>query len=879
MKVANRKCIRRLSIRSMKAARVRNKVAVVAIALTTLLFTALFTITMSMIRSFEESNFRQVGGYAHGSFKYLTQEQHDELKTDPLIKEYGMRRVLGIAEQEPFNKSQVEISYSDSNTAKWMFLEPIAGGMPEENTNEAATDTRILSLLGVTPELGAEFTLTFNVNGVETTQTFTLCGWWDYDEVITANHVLIPDSRVNEVLAELGIQYQAGDLWGSYNMDVMLRSPAHIAEDLQTILYNHGYQAEEKGENYIGIGVNWGYVSAQLSDSMDIETILSLSAMLLLIIFTGYLVIYNVFRISVSNDIRAYGLLKTIGTTGRQLRRIVLTQSLLLSAIGIPIGLLAGYGVGALLTPVILNTLTDISTEALSQSPWIFIGSTLFALVTVALSCRKPSKLAAWVSPIEALRYTEGGGRKKKRRAGKGASVCKMAFANLGRSKSKTAVTVVSLSLAVVLLEITFTFTNGFDMDKYLRDMTVDFIVANARYFRAGGIFYEDLALPEEVIDTISSMGGIARGGRTYGDCGSVDELITEEAFRTCYSHWDSAEMLDARVSHEERIADGRLQAAVELYGMEDFCLEKLTVVEGDISKLSGAGNYIAAVYLSDDYNHLIPDTHWAQLGDKVTLRYTEEYEFYNPETGEVYAEDEDLSIKPFGMRSVRYRDVEYEVAAVVMISPKLNYRYYGSEQYVLGADTFIRDTGTNAVLHYSYDMKDGEDAGMEEYLADFTGSISSRYDYESKKVYEDDFAGFRNMFVILGGTLSFIVGLVGVLNFLNAVLTGIMTRYREFAVLQSVGMTGRQLKTMLVAEGLFYALGSVVMSLLLCLVMQPLISDVLEDMFWFFTYRFTIVPIIAVTPLFILLGVGIPLIIYRYTARKSIVERLRVVE
>ena len=65
-----------------------------------------------------------------------------------------------------------------------------------------------------------------------------------------------------------------------------------------------------------------------------------------------------------------------------------------------------------------------------------------------------------------------------------------------------------------------------------------------------------------------------------------------------------------------------------------------------------------------------------------------------------------------------------------------------------------------------------------------------------------------RAMFLMLGGALSFIVGLVGVLNFFNAILTGITVRKREFAVLQSIGMTGKQLKTMLVYEGLLYALG-----------------------------------------------------------------------
>ena len=133
-------------------------------------------------------------------------------------------------------------------------------------------------------------------------------------------------------------------------------------------------------------------------------------------------------------------------------------------------------------------------------------------------------------------------------------------------------------------------------------------------------------------------------------------------------------------------------------------------------------------------------------------------------------------------------------------------------------------------------------------------------------------------MFLLLGGALSFIVGLVGILNFFNAILTGIITRKREFAMLQSVGMTGKQLKTMLVYEGLFYALGAGLLSLLLALILSPLMRITMSNMFWFFTYRFTIMPILLL-PVFVLLGVLVPLIIYRFAAKATIVERLRETE
>ena len=83
MKVSNGKTIRRLGWRSMKAARTRNLIAVLAIALTTVLFTSLFTIAMSINDGFQQSNFRQVGGFSHGGFKYLTEEQFNNLKDDP----------------------------------------------------------------------------------------------------------------------------------------------------------------------------------------------------------------------------------------------------------------------------------------------------------------------------------------------------------------------------------------------------------------------------------------------------------------------------------------------------------------------------------------------------------------------------------------------------------------------------------------------------------------------------------------------------------------------------------------------------------------------------------------------------------------------------
>lgn len=220
-----------------------------------------------------------------------------------------------------------------------------------------------------------------------------------------ANHILIPESRLEEILNQVGVTVPGSDgMTGSWNLDVMLKHGARsIADDMEKILTDHGYQSKTPGENYISTGINWGYTGAQLSDKLDPITVGIILGVLLLILLTGYLIIYNVFQISVAGDIRFYGLLKTIGTTPRQLRRIIRNQALLLSLVGIPLGLVLGWLLGGVLTPVITAQLNAVTT-VVSVSPWLFVGVAIFALVTVLISCRRPGRLAGKVSPIEAVR-------------------------------------------------------------------------------------------------------------------------------------------------------------------------------------------------------------------------------------------------------------------------------------------------------------------------------------------------------------------------------------------------------------------------------------------------------------------------------------------
>lgn len=876
MNVRNRHCINRLSMRQLMASKTRNLIAVFAIALTTMLFTSLFTIVMSINSSYEEYNFRQAGGYCHGTFKEVDETKIQNLSKHPKVKEYGLRTVCGFATEEPFAKVPAEISWMDANTSKWSYALPTTGRMPESGM-EIAMDTAALQKLGLPAQVGTQVDLTFMPgNNMDTElrqrDVFTLVGFWEYDNLMPVHYINVSQ----EYLEQMQEKYLAagGEAFRT-DMNVMLTSRLNIEATMKEIDTNLGYQWQNRdAEDCVRIGVNWGYSTEELAGNLDITTILALAAFLILIIFTGYLIIYNIFQISVSTDIRFYGLLKTIGTTPRQLRRMVRLQALYLSVVGIPMGCVLGYVVGCVLSPIVIRTASILSMAKNSVSPMIFVGAALFSLVTVLISCSRPGEMAAKITPVEAVRYVENNTVSKKRRSTRGAGIGQMAFANLGRNRTKTVLVVLSLSLAVVLLNLVVIFVESFDSEKYVSQFAAtDFVVGTPKYFRYEGKS-KSAALPENVMEEIRRNAKMSLQGAAYST--GIQETysicwVSEEVFRA--NSFYGGEVLDQQVALASRRGE-LLQCYLQVEGMDEELLDKLVVYEGDLAPLRDTSQKAIAVLAhTDDQGNIKSKV--LQVGDKLPVTYIKNT-ILDSRTGEPCGEETPTEFWEIREDS---KEEEYTVCALVGMPYALSYRFsMASVEAVLTRDALQRDSGQELyALFYAFDTPDEmAEETAEAFLADYTAGEASDVMYESKALLRADFEDFRNMFLILGGVLCFIVGLVGVLNFFNAILTGIVTRHREFAMLQSVGMTGRQLQRMLVYEGIFYAASAGLVSLLLCLVFRPLTRSLLENTFWFISFRYTLVPVLCAVPVFLLLGALLPLIVYRFTKGKSIVERLR---
>lgn len=818
----NKAIIKKLTKRTLKAGKLRNIMVILAIVLTTTLFTSLFTIGMSISETMQQQTMRQAGGYAHGTLKSLIEEEFADLKTHPLIKRLGYSILLGMGENKELLKRHTEIRYATNDDAKMRFSFPSSGRMPRKE-NELATDTLVLDLLGIPHEIGESLSIEYSINGKIYVKEFILSGFWENETVSPASMVYVSEQFVLKALAGIDQKKEKNGIGvGLIFADVMFKNSWNIEKNMHTVITESGYSIDKGSPNYIPYGVNWSYLSTNFKP--DLTSIIVVLAASALIIFTGYLIIYNIFQISVVRDIRFYGLLKTIGTTPKQIRKIIRNQAFLLSIVGIPLGLLSGFFLGVVLLPVIMQ-ISTYENSYVSFSPLIFMGAAVFTLITVWFSSRKPEKIAGGVSPVEALRYTEQefGKKKSSKKSRDKGIIYRMAFSNLTRNKKKTGIVVISMSLSLILLSSVFTLTNGFSMDKFLsRFLTTDFIIGHANYFNNNHFRTKTDEVSQSLIEALNVQEGIEGAGKIYYNIKKIN------------------------VSYEGRPRE------LQLYGMEDFPLTQLNIVAGelDLAKLK-TGKYIIEGVYSDDNGKIQWERSNYDIGDKVTVTMA----------GGI--------------------SKEYEVLAKAEIVNGFSVRYYnlaGDTMY-LPASEFSNLVQDPVTMNYVINVNDKYTDAVESFLYNYTNRIESAMDYESKKVFADEFMIIQNMFLTVGGTLSLIIGIIGILNFINSIVTGIIARRREFAILQSIGTTYRQLRKLLMLEGLFYALSTIVITLVAGSFFSFVVIQSLARNLWFFSYHFTILPLLLSSPLLILISMAIPVIAYRGTNRHSIIERLRETE
>lgn len=198
---------------------------------------------------------------------------------------------------------------------------------------------------------------------------------------------------------------------------------------------------------------------------------------------------------------------------------------------------------------------------------------------------------------------------------------------------------------------------------------------------------------------------------------------------------------------------------------------------------------------------------------------------------------------------------------------------------FTMYSNEFIAETKEVNALNIAFNAKDGEYENVESLVKNYCENINSDLDFKSRSTYESSFYNAKEMYLIIGGILSFILGLIGIMNFINSMITSISARQHEFAILQSIGMTGGQLKRMLICEGGLYAAVSIIFMLTAGNLISYAFVAAISNQMWFFTYHFVVMPLICSMIVLAVISVLIPAICYNKMCRTSIVNRLRVSE
>lgn len=565
---------------------------------------------------------------------------------------------------------------------------------------------------------------------------------------------------------------------------------------------------------------------------------------ILFIMISGYLLIYNVVYIAVTKDIQFYGMLKTIGTSPKQIRKIVKGQAFRLSVIGIGIGLLLGASTSFVAVPLAMGTFGyegAMPTEV-SFHPIIFIVSAAFSFITVGLSCRKPAKIAGNISPIEALHYTgeSGNKRKKSRNTTNGGKIYKMAWYNVIRDKKRAVIVFLSLFMGVVTFMGVTTFLGGIKVDNYIKKYVInDFEVSAAQSYGEEDTEVKNPAITNEFIQEVKQLTGVQSVEVFQSSYLPIDmnESVILLALQEVYARFGEAEAVKEFVKQAQKNPDLRMAPIV---GVEQTTIERYHQEEEDQINLEAF-----------------------ESGELIILDSWYYGENYQDIQGKLTVQDRAFDVQVI-------KDSK-GIFPGNLLAPLGIPTVYMSQKVLEQLD----QNANNYVMYINVDSE--YELEIQNHLKNMVSSRPLTLD--SKLESTADFNKIQLVMNVLGGGIATILIVIGILNFMNVMITSVNTRRKELAILESIGMTKKQIKRMLTIEGCYYAgiITALVLSVGVGIVI--LISKLSQQIADYAVFYIPVGGFVAVITLIFVVCFLTPAIVFSILSKKSVTTRLREVE
>lgn len=849
---------------NLKVHRKRNLLLVLAITLTTILFTSVLEIGFGGMQSIQETQLKLSGMKADAELRFLDKEQFQKVQNSDLFESVGGRVPIALMEGE--TKRPIEIDYLDKAGMEAYYLSLEEGKMPEDE-KEVLLSEQALEELGIKKEVGSHVPVSFTLRGQEYNFDMRLSGWYKggpkVNFLIVSETFLEHNPEVSENTYDID-----KEILGTYYASVCVKNTGNIEQNLKEYAESLGAQTENAdGNNYVNVAVN------PMLYSEDGNTGVGLSIVFFgaLFILCGYLLIYNIFDIGVMQDIQEFGIMKTIGMTSKQIKRLMRRQMFLLSLIGIPIGLVVGYGLGALLLPVILKN-WEYSEEELtivqSVHPAIFILTVFFVLITVFLSMRRPSKRAAKYSAIETAKYTEV----KKKTAEKDIhSIKNIARSNLQRNRKRTVLVFTSLILSVVFVNSLWIISNSFDEEKYVNvQMRRDYLVASTDTLNPSiGYVKPSASLNEEAIQELEKNAMIKNGTKLYKNAIDASVYNFDISF-----DW-GVEVIDVKIPSIE--IDGVItNSATTNYGTltlgkdkkpicnvcgisENF-LGKIEILEGEKNIISikeklKSGDYILVGIRANDNGK--PSTDGIEISPKVGDVVT------------IYKDGKPL------------KEVEVLSQILVIDSEQISGGSSTGGGTILGPWFYLSEGlfkelyGEGNLVNYSFDADENDAPAVNRMLQDISEKFTN-VGFETTEQRHSEIENYKMLVRILCVLIGGILGVIGIVNLVNIIFTNLIVRNREFATFRSIGATKKQLRELIIRESVGYVFYAAIGGFILATLISMTAVRGICSSIWLFTFQFTLFPAATIIVLYLIISIIASEVGIYLWEKGSITEHLR---
>ena len=843
----NKSAVKRVEKGMMKANRTRNLFAVFAIVLTTFMITTVFSLGINYKENMELMQVRTAGTTADVSLAMPTAEQEQQIRDLEYVKTVGTQYMVGSVAEKNDEGRELSIALQYYDTTEWEkhyreAIKDLKGKYPA-NENEIMLSEDALSQLGITePKLNMEIPLSYYDKNGQQKKTFTLSGYFH-----------------SYTGTEMGFVSESYCKNAGYTMaedGVLSLSLNKLPNDFIRI------------QNDVELNENQSFSGSVSMKSSNGSVIAMVILLVFFIIGSGYLLIYNVLYISISKDTRFYGLMKTLGTTQAQIKSLVKNQAVKFACIGIPIGIVLATAVSFGIVPLVLNEGFEQGKSMMEAEvffhPSIYILSIIFSAVTVWIACNAPAKAAAKISPVEALKFQNFAPKKtKNRNSTNGGKLHIMAFHNVFRDKKRAILVFMSLFMGITMILGVNGILGSIKAENFIKKY-MDY------NFEYNDIQFEQYEQPNKEVPQFDE--------HFIKQIKQIDGIENIDIQKTVW----------ANIDFDEDALEGFMKIKYE----DSRYKSKGQSYEQMIKSLKGYAD-------AGDYGCYI-----TTLNDEKVL---EEYNANHPDTP--------IDIEAFkrGETAISGTDTEYNAPNTALVGKTLaltadstdgkatDFRIDGAFYYDDYSNNLSDSIGQRKDIHIVSDIIYVSEAGMnrltkepiisaigidikdinnleriDKELQEVNSTLTtSEWQFKSSINQKELFNQMNYSINLLGNGAAILLIVIGLINFVNVMLTGVVARKNEFAIMESIGTTKKQIMKILTLEGGIYALISTLLIMTFGNAFLMLVANAVPNIVDYAVFEYPLALVIGLITAIFVICLSIPAIVYKATSDETVIERL----